>query len=61
MSRWSRISFAGDADHFPATMGLTLFVIVTIARNLVGRMRRTRVIESSAYDLAYARIGRGLG
>jgi hypothetical protein len=27
MSRWSSVPFAGDADHFPATMGLTLFVI----------------------------------
>jgi len=61
MSRWSRISFAGDADHFPARMGLTLFVIGEAARNLVGHMERMRVIESSAYDLGYARNGRGLG
>jgi hypothetical protein len=61
MSRWLTISFAGDADHFPATMGLTLFVIGATCAKSRRTHGRTRVIESSAYDLAYARIGRGLG
>jgi hypothetical protein len=29
-------SFAGDADHFPATMGLTLFVIANASRRSRG-------------------------
>jgi hypothetical protein len=71
-------SFAGDADHFPARMGLTLFVIADVhsryRRRLVRRrveglrcldgnwfVKRIGVIESSADDLASARIGRGVG
>jgi hypothetical protein len=52
---------AGEADDFPAKIRLTLFVIGTCNDDRIGNAKRTRVIESSAYDLAYARIGRGLG